>query len=866
MQSLFDPLSYTYSAYSAPIAMVAILAIGVGVWVVFREKGRRIAWSFLVSTLPVAVYLGGFALMVRSATPDVALFWGRVAYLGVPFIVPAIYQFTIDLLGIRERRRGLVRVAWLLGVVYVVLAVGTDILVAGVLRMDWGYITRLTLWHVPVIAWQTCLFVLAIRDYVLVYRDADPIQRARIRWFAIPMVIASAAFIDYGPSFELGGAPWGFVFFSVFLLSAAWAVGRYHLPDLTAAFAADQILATMAEPLFVCDDRGNVAIVNPAACCLLEREEQELLGRPLREFFGSQPAAELLQAEAAVSGRELDVYTREGKAVAVAVTSRALRERVGRRVGTVVVARDVRERKRVAQELERRKEHFQALIENARDTITILDREGRIMYESPSTLDLIGYAPEDQQGRPVFFRIHPDDQEVVRAAFLDLVERPGGTAEIETRVIHADQSTRVFEYRGTNLLSHPAVRGIVVNGRDVTEERHLAAQLQQAQKMEAIGRLAGGVAHDFNNILTAIQGHVALMREEIPVDGPLGAELEEIGRGADRASRLTDQLLAFSRRQVIRPEVLDLKAVVSDLLAMLQRLIGESVDLVTETDDDVGAIRADRGQLEQILLNLVVNARDAVQGEGRVVIRTADVHVDAGMADDVEFHVETGPYVRLTVADNGVGMDAATRNRIFEPFFTTKGPGKGTGLGLSTVYGSVRQASGFIRLETAPGRGTRFHIYLPRVAGAVERDDGASTDAPEVEGGAGELILVVEDEAPVRKLMARVLSRRGYTVLEAESGADAIERVAAHGQPLDLLVADLVMPGMSGREVAERLTADQPGLRTIFVSGYTADEVVRQGIVEGHHVFLPKPFTPALLTATVAEALAGRPPIPSLPG
>jgi nitrogen-specific signal transduction histidine kinase/CheY-like chemotaxis protein len=404
-----------------------------------------------------------------------------------------------------------------------------------------------------------------------------------------------------------------------------------------------------------------------------------------------------------------------------------------------------------------------------------------------------------------------------------------------------------------------------MNGRDITEERQLEEQLHHAQKMEAIGRLAGGIAHDFNNILTAIQGYVALMREEVREGSSLASGLDEVRRGAERAARLTDQLLAFGRRQVVRPEVLDLNDVVHEMRSMLERLIGENVRLETLAGGRIGAVRADRGHLEQVLLNLVVNAKDAMDEGGRVEISTGNLDIDEPAAASLEQPVAPGRYVVLTVTDEGQGMDEATLSRIFEPFFTTKGQGKGTGLGLSTVYGSVRQAGGYVGVRSAPGCGASFSVYLPRIEAGADRrpGDSALETPPAPDGGidgTGETILVVEDEAPVRRLMKKILERRGYRVLSAGDGEAAVKLAAAQDGPIDLLIADLVMPGIGGREVAERLEERRPGLLTVFVSGYTADEVVRRGIVHGQHAFLPKPFTPAALLQKVRDVLEARAP------
>ena len=839
---------HTGNALGAALAVVALVSLGAGVWIVLREGVRRVSITLLAGSTAIAVYLMGFSFMVRSASPSEAFFWAEVAYLGVPFIVPALFQFSMELLGRWDERQRWITAAWVMGVVYAVLAVGTDLLLDGVEGTSWGFYTDLTPWNVVFVAWSVVLVGLTVYEYWRAYRRATGVQRARIRWLAIPIVVASVGFIDYGPSFGFDLPPVGFVFLTAFPLAAAWVVARYHLPTLTPAFAADQIVATMAEPLLVVDHLGRIAFANPAASRLLGWPEEELEDRMLAAVLGADLARELLDGPRG-RGRELELAARIGEPIAVSATTSDLVEK-GRPVGTVIVARDIRERKRAARQLARREQHFRALIEHARDTITVLDADGTMTYLSPSHEEILGAAPGESVGKSVFSRVHPDDADRVRRELEALVEDPDGTARSEVRLQHANGGYRIMDLLARNLLDHPAVRGIVINGRDVTEERELAERLQQSRKMEAVGRLAGGIAHDFNNILTTVQGTVALMAEEIPEGSDLAGELETIRAGAARAGRLTSQLLAFSRRQVTRPETLDAGQLIEDLASGLQQLLTGEQRLVVHPSEGVGYIRVDRGQIEQVLVNLMMNARDAMDDGGRVEIIAENVSIGRTGSDDLP--LEPGAYVRLSVVDDGHGMDVETAQRVFEPFFSTKDAGAGDGLGLASVYGAIRQAGGHVEVESRPGEGARFNIYLPRVqpekAGRPRTDTGA--------GGEGETVLVVEDEAAVRSLITRVLGREGYSVLTAPDGESALRVAADHAGGIDLLVADLVMPGMSGREVAERLTAAHPALATILISGYTADEVVREGINRGEYEFLPKPFDPSTLVARVREVLA----------
>ena len=388
---------------------------------------------------------------------------------------------------------------------------------------------------------------------------------------------------------------------------------------------------------------------------------------------------------------------------------------------------------------------------------------------------------------------------------------------------------------------------------DVTERRLLEEQLRQAQKMEAVGMLAGGIAHDFNNLLTIITGYSQLILNGQAPNDPNRASVEQILKAGDRAAALTRQLLAFSRRQVMQPKVLDLNQLVASLGVMLRRLIGEDIDLHLEMGPDLGRVNSDPGQVEQVIMNLAVNARDAMPKGGSLTIETCNV--DLG-EDYVRTHiaVRPGPYVMLAVSDTGTGMDTETLAHLFEPFFTTKGQGKGTGLGLSIVFGIVKQSGGNIGVYSEPGKGTSVKIYLPRV------DQGAASEPEHLAGApdrGSETILLVEDEDMVRKLVRETLEREGYKLLDAAGPMEAQKLVQNYHGPIHLMITDVVMPKLSGRELADRVLRQRPDIKVLYMSGYTDNAVVNSGVLDNEMAFLQKPFTPGVLTRKVRQVLGG---------
>ncbi len=516
------------------------------------------------------------------------------------------------------------------------------------------------------------------------------------------------------------------------------------------------------------------------------------------------------------------------------------------------------ERQRAEEELGESQRTYQSLVDSIDGIVWEMNvPEFRFTFVSKRAEAILGYPP-DRWLKDLTWQdlIHPDDLDYVLSLCTRAIEEKRNH-EIEYRVLAADGRVEWVRHIATVIVEqdHPvAVRGVLL---DITERKNLELQFHQSQKMEAIGRLAGGIAHDFNNLLTVITGYSQLLLDRISHDDANRNDLDEIKRAGRRATILTQQLLAFSRRQVLMPKVLDLNGIISGMDQMLQRLIGVDVHLVTILESGLWAVKADPGQVEQVLMNLVVNARDAMPQGGKVTIETSNLEVREPYRHG-EVTVIKGSYVQVLVRDTGIGMDAETQTRVFDPFFTTKEKGKGTGLGLSTVYGIVKQSDGYIFLSSEPNRGSTFQILLPRVQADVDAVD-SHKETPTLPGGS-ETILLVDDEPGVRSFVQDTLQLHGYTVLQARHGIEALLVGSQHSGPIHLLLVDVVMPQMSGREVVSSLSPARPDMKVLYMSGYADDAMLHLGVLDAGMPFLQKPFLPDALIRKVRLVLDGEVP------
>ncbi len=620
------------------------------------------------------------------------------------------------------------------------------------------------------------------------------------------------------------------------------------------------IFENAVEGLFQTTPEGRFVNANPAAARILGyRSPSELITQVsdvARQVYVSPESRKkfiaLMREHKSIPTFEAQMYRKDGSKIWASIHARPVYDDHGELILIEGILEDITVRKEAEEAIYRSEEKYRSLVDSTPDAVVVYDLEGNVQYVNESFASMFGWTKEEVVGGSIAYL--PDSERDKTVAVLrKVIDSDMPCRGFETKRYTKDGAVLDISVSASRHLDHegrPA--GMIVILSDITEQKRLQEQLRQASKMEAIGQLAGGVAHDFNNLLTAMMGYSNILLQKIPEDADYREQVYQIGRASERAASLTRQLLAFGRKQNLELKVIDLNSAIAEFTKILGRLIGENIELVTRLDDSLALVEADPSQIEQILMNLAVNARDAMPGAGSLTLETANVILDEDYARSRP-DVTVGKYVRIAISDNGCGMDGATVQRIFDPFFTTKEKGVGTGLGLSTVYGIVKQHHGHVAVYSEPGVGTTFNVYLPAVDQHPDVISEATTSRSERHGA--ETVLLVEDEEIVRNLASEVLEMLGYRVLAASDPGEALNVSREYRAPIDLLVTDVVLPKMDGKTLYTLLSPERPEMAVLYVSGYTEGFIVQHGVLLPGVHFLQKPFTVTSLSAKVREVL-----------
>lgn len=837
----------------------AATSLAVALYIGQRRSARGAAQ---LSLLMLAVAGWSLAYALELMSPDLLskVFFSKAEYLGIAIVAPAWFSFAVHYTGYGRtclHRHRLLFACIPAATVLLAWSNEWHHLIWRSLKLDNGSaLAVLTVSH------GSWFWVHTIYSYLLLLAGTFILFRSLMRMPELYLVqiatllvgalapwLANAAYILHlNPVAPLDLTPFAFTLTG---LSIAWSLFHFQLLDIV-PLARGTVIENMGDAVIVLDEQGRIVDLNPAAV--------EVLGQPAAQALG-QPAALLLCrgtkfAELCHDAMEAqtEIELGDGKAKRHFDLHKVL-QKAHEQLEMQVQERTA-ELARANEALRKSEERYRILVEQL-PAITWVEEPGaKVTYMSPQVEQIMGYSVEEFTADDELWasRLHPEDRERMLAAVQRMREQ-GEPLDIEYRT-YARNGRLVWLHDQAKPMRDEAGNIVFFQGlvTDISERKRLQEQLIQAQKMETVGRLAGGIAHDFNNLLTAIIGYADFALHELADPQAAQEDITEMLKVAERAKNLISQLLAFSRQQIIAPKPLNLNDLILDMDKMLRRLIGEHIELVTLPAPDLGLVKADRGQMEQVLVNLVVNARDAMTEGGTLTIETATVSLDETYKlKDRE--LEPGDYAMLAVSDNGIGMSEEVKAHLFEPFFTTKEVGKGTGLGLATVYGIVKQHGGHIWAYSEPGEGTTFKVYLPLTQ--EQMPDAVAEVKPSSQNNGTEVVLVAEDEPAVRAIAVRMLSKLGYSVLKAATGEEGLRLAKEHVGPIHLLVTDVVMPQMSGKELVERLKLIRPRTKVLFISGYTDNDIHHHGILDEDVAFLQKPFSEAALAKKVREVLDG---------
>jgi len=985
---LLDNTLYQMNPLAIQTLLVALVVFCLGIFSLGRERGSPVSVVFFLLTLAIALWLFAFTWMYSAKVERLAMWWAKIAYIGIASIPCASYHYSAIMLNDNDKVRLRILSAWLFGALFIVIILSTDFQFSALYHYSWGFYPRYGITSIPFVLYfagiMSYVFYRYLAGFHSVPKDSPPWKLARLRLVAF--VIGCFGGVDFVSSCGLQLYPFGYVPIFLCISFSVHTIVRYRFIPITPAFAARQIIDTMNDALIVLDRIGVIRLVNQAACSLLCCSEQDLVGNPFSTVEGIPFSRELKSVIQGVKVPSSEATYRSQKDLArtLSLSTSVMRDCTGESLAIVCVIRDITELKGVEEQLRNRNTFIETILnklpiglavnsisdgkaiylnekfaeiygwpsdvfvdvenffrhvypdpvqrEKIRETIlsdlasgdqarmlwndipiisgsgenkyvtavnfplfaqglmisTVQDVTERVLAEKalidsekrykrlvnsvtdylyavkiqdgrpsavmhgPGCLAVTGYGPEEFVADPDLWHriVHPSD----RALIIDyeakvLSGRP--MKPVEHRIIHKDGSLRWVKNTAV-LRFDKSGRLIDYDGliTDITSLKQLEAQLRQAQKMEAVGQLAGGVAHDFNNILTAIVGYGNLLLMKLPEGDGVSAYARQILASANRAAHLTRSLLAFSRKQVIDLKPVDINVVINQVEKMLAMIIGEDIEFKTKLFQRELPVLADSVQLEQVLMNLAANARDALSHGGLLMIETAEFEMGEDFLKTHGYGVP-GTYAAMIVTDTGSGIDEEIRSKIFEPFFTTKEVGKGTGLGLAMAYGIIKQHNGYINVSSVPAQGTTFNIYLPLITTQLPGKDKLATIC--MRRGT-EKVLLAEDDMGVRRLIGTVLEDAGYTVIEAVDGVDALEKFRDNGG-IDLVISDIIMPKKNGKEMYQELQQIRPGIKALFTSGYTADSLNKKGIVTLDLDIILKPIAPLELLQHVGRVL-----------
>jgi PAS domain S-box-containing protein len=889
--------NYAFSVYSLPLFFACTAATLMGGYVLFKIHASHHGFKFFLFTSALSLWYGSFGMACSTADAALSLWWFKLGNIGV-ILIPITNYSLISAITLREEQdRRFIKGAYLISFLFILSTLFSSLLIKGLKWFFWGYYPQYGLLGAALIIFFGVIVFKIFHTVWTEYKGATT-ERARKRlkglMFGIPL--GYLASVDFIPTFGFPLYPFGYLPVVLFIAIMTYIVIRFQLVDITPQTAATQILKTMQGPLIVVNLEERMRVINNAACLMFGYRESEMLDKELSTVLDlpEELRDHRMLLDHPVNDFQVSFVDKQRNQIYLSLSASVLTADNDVPSGIVYVALDITKHKELEAALAKSKDDAETLVKERTAELSETVSHLRNEIEEKMLMELaLKKASEEwritfDSNKDIIIMLNSKFEvlkanraavEVLELSFSDIVGNPligsNGQCDFLNRTDlssalkqakHRLERELFLEEKGLSLVltvdpifdQEGVFAGAVLTARDVSdvkeaeeERRKLQSQLMQIQKMESIGRLTGGIAHDFNNVLTAILGFAELALYKLADNHPARDNINIILDSAQKGATLVRQLLAFSRKQILEMKVINVNKTIDNMEKMLYRLIGEDIQLVVQTRSSLRNILADGGQLEQVVMNLVVNARDAMPSGGRLTIETAMVSFDEEYARNHE-ELKPGPYVMLSVTDTGEGISLEIRKKIFEPFFTTKPMGKGTGLGLSTVYGIVKQHNGYIDVISEHGRGTTFKIYLP----VVEEEESKVVVQNEIGFAPGmETILVVDDEPYLRKLLRSSLSAVGYLILEASSAEEALRICEDFEGKIDLLLTDVILPGMDGKQLAERFYSKRPKTKVVFISGYTDDILAHRGILGPGVVYIAKPITPTMLSRKVRQVL-----------